>query len=146
VGLHYQLENNEIGLCFNCGLVIDGGEDGCVAYTKEGIALLQEQGVSVAMLDLFFLAYQLQHYAYFGLSESDAMSMLRTIDAYVVQEAGDAVAQTSMSMSDNLTLKPVHSPIFMVQVLQAKTKKERHALIAQYIRDIWQGYTTGQAV
>jgi len=141
MGLHYQLENNELGLCLACGLVIDGGEDGCVAYTEEGLEVLKTRGISVDLLENFFLAYKLHHYSYFTIDTSVAFAMIRTIHDFLLTE--DNAENVSMRMPTDKTefaLQTATSPIFMFQILDSDTNEKTIALMKQYMHDILLAY------
>jgi len=137
LGLHYQLEDNTLGLCLACGVLIEGAEMGCVRYTEEALQLLAERKLSSDLLELFFLAYKLQHYTYFELDAADAQRILQKITSY---ELGEDASMTD-AFAD-VTLQATHSPIFIGKILAAETADESNALLKQYVYDIWHAYNS----
>jgi hypothetical protein len=136
LGLHYQLEDNTLGLCLACGVLIEGAEHGCVQYTEDALAILQKRKLAPSLLEVFFMAYKLQHYTYFALQPADAQGMLATIARYVLNEeapTADAFAAVQ--------LQATHSPIFVGKILAAKSVDESSALTKQYVQDIWRAYS-----
>jgi len=141
MGLHYQLEDTEFGLCFDCGLVIEGGSAGCATYKEEALQTLRNQGVSDTTIDAFSAAYKIQHYNYLDLEETEAVALLGQIDDYLRDdEEATMLTEDKEEYFRSKLFQPTHSPVSLVQILAAETNEAAEALIEEYMHDIFDVY------
>jgi len=145
MALHYHLENNELGLCLACGLMIEGGESGCIAYTNDALTELKARGIDEAILDLFFIGYQLQHYEYYDVKDVTAVSFLLTIAKYLTQNKIDNFAKSKKKITSFLHenffyLRQILSTVFIAELLNETDSRMCEKLLHQYLTDIWNTY------
>jgi|GEM_PF-2978025 len=145
MGQYFKLENSELGLCLECGLMIEAAETGCVNYTEEALSELGKKKFKKHLLVLLELAYQVQHYTYFSLSEAEIVAKLLSIYDYVengkevVYEAGTKVV-TQFLDSCFFYSHQMLSATSITQIMQTATTKEKQPLIEQFLVDVINSY------
>lgn len=145
MGLHYHLENNELGLCLECSLMIEGGETGCVAFTEETLETLRENNVAEEIIELFYMGYQLQHFEYFDFNETRAVSFLLTIANYLTHRTMKNYAASKKKINaylrDNFFyLRQALSSTFITNLLNEADTRMQEQVVEQYLMDIWNSY------
>jgi hypothetical protein len=125
--------------------MIDGAETGCVNYTKEALSELGKKKFKKHLLVLLELAYQVQHYTYFALSEAEIVAKLLSIYDYVengkevVYEA-DAKVITQFLDSCFFYNRQMLSATSIAQIMQTTAAKEKQPLIEQFLVDVINSY------